>query len=252
MTDAVREPYKEDPEALKSRIMNNTPFSKEETLKIYESYFWKIPRRLSVVLIKYRLFEKSVIDVGCGFGHCLIRFGKGSVGLDSLETNVRFGRSIGLNVIKCNVEDTIPLENGKYDAAFASHILEHVVSPHNLLVNLSNKLKDAGLIICVLSILPRWKLFRFVINDIMKYRGAFSSTHYYQFTADTARYLVERGGFEIIDSFNTWPANMTLNKIMILDGNLINYVIVGRKSTTIINKMLAGRGKNLGKGSKID
>jgi len=153
-----------------------------------------------------------------------------------------------LNAIRCNVEQGIPLEDGKYDAAFASHILEHVVSPHQLLVRLSEKLKDSGLIICVMSVLPRSKVFRVIMKDILKYRGAYSSTHYYQFTADTAKYLVERAGFEIIGSFNTTPVHRTWNKIfsVILEGNLANYVIVGKKSEKMRSKLAAGREKNLG------
>lgn len=241
----------DQPRSLKEYILDNSPFPKEKNLEIYESYFKTIPRRLSIVLKKYRLDEKAVIDVGCSFGHCLSMFGKGSVGLDSLDSHVRFGRSIGLNVIKCNVEDAIPLEDGKYDAAFVSHILEYVNSPHNLLVNLSHKLKESGLIIAVVATLPRSRLFQFVINGLMKFRGVYSSTHYYQFTADTAEYLIERAGFAIIDSFNTYPPNNKLNKIssVILDKNLTSYVIVGKKSKEMVNKLQAGREKNLGKAS---
>lgn len=134
--------YNEKTDSLKQHILNNSPFPKERTLEIYESYFKTIPRRLSVVLGQYKLTEKAVIDVGCGFGYCLIRFGKGSAGLESIDSHVQFGKAIGLNVTQCNVEDSIPLEDGKYDAAYVSHIFEHVASPTSFLLSYLTKSKS--------------------------------------------------------------------------------------------------------------
>ena len=50
------------------------------------------PRRLEAALARWPLGDARVLDVGCSYGHCLVHFGPGSVGLDTNPEHVEFCR----------------------------------------------------------------------------------------------------------------------------------------------------------------
>lgn len=153
------------------------------------------PGRLVRGLQHWPLDEMRVLDVGASYGHCLVHFGPGSVGLDNVPEHVEFCRSLGLDARLCDVEaDLDEIEDGGFDAVWVSDILEHLDAPRALLRRLAPKLTPGGLLVLYLTVLPRSRLARAAFAG----RGFFDAdVHHYQFTAETARYLVARAGYAV-------------------------------------------------------
>ena len=130
---------------VRNKIFEYSPFSEEKTEEIYRTRFFRMPAKLKRVIKEYNLDNKRVLDVGCGHGHCLIHFGEGSVGIEIREEYVKFAKAIGLNVVKCDIDEGLEkIPNEYFDAIWCSDILEHTNSPHIVLNNLNLKLKWGG------------------------------------------------------------------------------------------------------------
>ena len=208
---------------IKNRILEKGPFSQEENLRIYEKSFSNIAhsRPFKLLVEKYSLHEKAVLDVGCYCGSHLIHFGEGSVGLERQDAGVKFALAIGLNVIQCNVEDKWEFTEGPFDAAWCSAILEHVVSPHKLLRECWRKLKYDGLLFARVPIIPN-PIVESCMRCLPQWRNRFHSgytsysavEHLYAYTRKSAIFLIKRAGFEVIDVNTLWPPIPLLNRIL--------------------------------------
>ncbi|HEX9016642.1 MAG TPA: class I SAM-dependent methyltransferase, partial [Chloroflexota bacterium] len=130
---------------VRDQVVNGGCFDREENERIYRKFFATVPRSFLHVVDSYGLGEKRVVDVGCSYGHYLIHFGPGSLGLDANEKSEAFARSVGLEVVDCNVEEGVPLEAESVDAVWCANLIEHMVAPHLLLSRLHRALKPDGL-----------------------------------------------------------------------------------------------------------
>jgi SAM-dependent methyltransferase len=184
-------------DALQALIRERSPLSPAETEAVIAKRFAAPPRRLQAALERWPLGSKRVLDVGCSYGHCLVRFGPGSVGLDTNPEHVEFCRSLGLDARLLDVDEGLEsLPDGAFDFGWVSDVIEHLDSPRLLLRRLRPKLAPGGRLIVFLTILPRSRLLRAALRR----RGAKpfdSGAHHYQFTLETARYLVERAGYRL-------------------------------------------------------
>jgi SAM-dependent methyltransferase len=136
-----------------------------------------------------------VLDVGCSYGHCLVHFAPGSVGLDNVAEHVEFCRSLGLDARLLDVEAGLDrLDDNSFDFVWVSDVLEHLDAPRVLLRRVRTKLKPDGRLIVYMSVLPRSRLLRRVFAG----RGFFdASVHSYQFSLETACYFLERAGYSV-------------------------------------------------------
>jgi SAM-dependent methyltransferase len=96
----------------------------------------------------YELNPSSVtlLDFGCGYGGMVAlaeNMGMSAYGCDYDEQAVAFAKSKGLNV-SCGDIDVVC--DRKYDIIILSHVVEHVFSPRELLVNLSKLLNKDGVL----------------------------------------------------------------------------------------------------------
>jgi SAM-dependent methyltransferase len=159
--------------------------------------YGSIPNRLAQALERWPLAEARVLDVGCSFGHCLAQFGPGSLGVDNVAEHVEFCRAIGLEAVQADVDDGLDaVPDGSFDFAWIFDIVEHLDAPRLLLRRVGPKLRDGGLLLLYVGLLPRRRLVRSVLRRkrIVPFE---SQVHYYQFTLETAQYLVERAGFRV-------------------------------------------------------
>lgn len=182
---------------LHARIRERSPLPPEKTEWVIAGRYGSIPNRLAQALERWPLEASRVLDVGCSFGHCLAHFGPGSLGIDNVAEHVDFCRAIGLDALRVDVDeglDAVP--DGAFDVAWIFDIVEHLDAPRLLLRDVAGKLRPDGLLLLYLGLLPRSRLVRtaFRRRGIVPFE---SSVHYYQFTLDTARYLVERTGYRI-------------------------------------------------------
>ena len=174
-------------------------FDRSENERIYRKFFDTVPLSFLQIVDRYDLGGKRVVDVGCGYGHYLIHFGPGSVGLDANERSRRFAQSIGLEVIDCNVEDAIPLPPGSFEATWCANLLEHLVAPHLLLNRIHRILTPDGLLIAKVPVIPPWFV-RLGIRALGRPLGYEASEHINAYTPSTFIFAVERAGFRVLDS----------------------------------------------------
>jgi SAM-dependent methyltransferase len=182
---------------LRALVRERSPLSPAETEALIASRFDHLPRRLELALKRWTLGSSRVLDVGCSYGHCLVHFGPGSVGVDTNPEHVEFCRSLGLDARLLDVDEGLEvLPDAGFDYLWVSDVVEHLDSPRLLLRRLRPKLAPGGRLLMFLTVLPRSRLLRLALRR----RGANpfdSGAHHYQFTYETARYLVERAGYRV-------------------------------------------------------
>ncbi len=197
---------------VKVRVVDKGCFDRDENERIYRKFFATVPRSFLRTVEKYRLGEKRVVDVGCGYGHYLIHFGPGSVGLDANEKSEAFGRSVGLEIIDCNVEEGVPLEAESSDAVWCANLIEHMVAPHLLLSRLHRVLRPDGLLVAKVPVIPPTPV-RLAARVLGIPLGYEASEHINAFTPVTFAFTIQRAGFEIVESISIVLANPLLQTL---------------------------------------
>jgi len=206
------------------------------------------------VIARYRLFEKRVLDVGCGSGYWLSKFGPESIGLEINKANVEKARRRGLNVIEADIEhglDKIPARY--FDAVFCSDILEHLTSPFGALVKLREKLQENGLLVVRAVTIPHNRLIRSLFNYFSP--GYRSIAHHYIFTKETIEFLIERSGYRILETLPPIYLSKSLSIIawsLLGKSNFQNLTIVAEKSKEAYEKAVIGRLANVIGKRKLD
>jgi SAM-dependent methyltransferase len=186
---------------VRQRVVEQGCFEREENERIYRKFFATVPRAFLRIVEKYDLGEKRVVDVGCGYGHYLIHYGPGSVGLDANEKSEAFARSIGLGVVDCNVEEGVPLEAESFEAVWCANLIEHMVAPHLLLSRLHHVLAADGLLIAKVPVVPPSPV-RLAARLLGAPLGYQAEEHINAFTPDTFAFTVRRAGFRPMESIS--------------------------------------------------
>lgn len=201
-----------DLESARLLVVERGCFDRAENERIYRKFFATVPRSFLQIVDGYGLAEKRVVDVGCGYGHYLIHFGPGSVGLDANEKSRQFAVSLGLEVLYCNVEESIPLPRDSYEAAWCANLLEHMVAPHLLLVRLHRILVPDGLLVAKVPVIPPWPV-RHGVRLLGRPLGYEASEHINAFTPATFAFTLERAGFRVVESTSIVLRNPLLQAI---------------------------------------
>lgn len=143
----------------------------------------------------HNLANKRVLDIGCGVGSHMQRFGPGSVGITSDPREVALGAEISRDIRLGNVEklSEAMLPSEKFDVIWCNNIFEHLLSPHAFLVNLKTHAHPDTIIILGTPMVPTPSL----LMRIKKFRGALASPHINFFTARTYELTVQFTGWEI-------------------------------------------------------
>lgn len=184
-------------DAVRHRVRTNTTLSDSATQWLLRARYNEIPNRLAFALEKWPLATSRVLDVGCSFGHCLAQFGPGSIGLDNVEEHVAFCRDIGLEAVKADVDEGLPgIPDQAFDYIWISDIVEHLDAPRLTLRRLAPKLGPDGRLLLYITTRPSSRLVREALyrRGITAFRAG---THYYQFTRDTAQFLLARAGYRV-------------------------------------------------------
>jgi SAM-dependent methyltransferase len=144
----------------------------------------------------------SVLDVGCGYGNQLAHFGPESVGLELGSERLEQCRAKGLTVLKWSFTDPFPEEisQRRFDAVLLSHIIEHVFSPHTVLLEARRHLKPGGLLVVHCPVVnPLDRISKRLADRYgwtVGFHGPLFGDHVNFFTAKTLRYTCEIAGFE--------------------------------------------------------
>jgi SAM-dependent methyltransferase len=157
-------------------------------------------RAVQFLCASYGANKLAVLDVGCGSGEHLEHFGPGSLGLDAVQANVESVRQRGLDARLANVEDALPELDRRFDAAYCSNIIEHLVAPHLLLLRLHEVLTPTGLIFIMVPTIPPARPLDWIIKRAIGHNGYMAAEHVYAFTPRTAEFMVERAGYKVIET----------------------------------------------------
>ena len=147
---------------LHKKIIRKSSFDASQNEKIIKNRFSKIPNKLSLVYKKFELKEKKILEIGCNYGHVLLHCHEGSMGIDINKRAIRFVNDLGMKGVVLNVDtdDLSEIPDNYFDMIYIADTVEHLDSPHRLLVNLRDKLKKDGEILVYVHILPKYKIFQ--------------------------------------------------------------------------------------------
>jgi len=186
--------------AIRNLIKEKSPFCEEETTRILNKFFEKIPNSAETLINRYHFDKVEVLDVGCLYGQTLLYWGEGSEGVDIYEPSVKFLRSLGVGAYTLNVEDGFDKLGGRqYEAIYCSNLIEHLVAPHLFLIRLNILLKPRGILAIGVPTMPYfisaiWKIFGF--------KGWLAKEHINFFTFKTIKLTLERSGFEVLECWS--------------------------------------------------
>ena len=91
-------------EALREHVLAHGCYSSEENLRIFQKWFLERPPLTFLgTARKYGITSKRLCDVGCAYGGMLVYSAPGSYGIEIEPYEVRFAKSIGLEVIDCDI-----------------------------------------------------------------------------------------------------------------------------------------------------
>jgi SAM-dependent methyltransferase len=179
-------------------VRSRSPLPPDETERLIRSSFLP-PRAVRFVCRHYGADRSAVLDIGCSYGQQLIHFGPGSVGLDAIESNIRFVRALGYEGVLANVEDGFPDFGRRFEAIFSSNLLEHLVAPHLFLLRLHTLLEPDGLAFIHVPTIPPFPLFDRLIKRAIGHNGYLASEHINAFTPRVGAFMLERAGFKVLD-----------------------------------------------------
>jgi SAM-dependent methyltransferase len=173
----------------------------------------------------YQLSQLKCLDIGCGYGNLLASCGPHSVGLDIQQPAVDACRAQGLTAHVINVEEGLPdfVCKGDFDCCILSHVLEHVPSPHRLLIDIHQVLKPGGIIVLAVPTinvlgstfgapyraLKNWRPFRRLQLD-----GYLYEQHINFFTPTSLELTLMRAGYDRMYTGlpNLWPLLNTVGR----------------------------------------
>jgi len=144
----------------------------------------------SFFLVYPYLVGKKVLDIGCSDGLYLRLFSVGSCGIEQVDQLVSRAQSLGCNVIHSDIETALmQIQDAAYEAAFFSHVLEHMKCPISVLFQINRVLAPGSMLI--LGLPTEKNFFRWVFR-----KNYFNGTHLYSFSVDNSIKLLNLTGFE--------------------------------------------------------
>lgn len=173
---------------LKKIVLSNGCCGADENLRIYNKFFKNWFDNHNYIHDKFKIKDSfRILDIGCGPGHNLIHFSPDSVGLEINEYMINFGKSLGLNIIKTNVEDNLPDIDGRFDLVWCTDFLIHMVSPFRFLFKIRKYLDDESYLVIQIPKISLCKTHE-------------SPEHFYAFDKQGLSYLLKMAGYQVINS----------------------------------------------------
>ena len=117
----------------------------------YKKYYEYLKKRSLIGLLyrKHLLYPSicehlngHVLDIGCGIGDFL-KFRANTVGVDINQETVNHCCEMGLNA-QVMKENILPFESKIFDAVVLDNVLEHIIDPTLLLIQIARVLKSKG------------------------------------------------------------------------------------------------------------
>ena len=158
----------------------------------------------------YKPEKGNLLELGCATGEFLkagLDRGWEVAGLDVSPSLAKIAKdSWGVDVIVASSIEEARIPDASFDVVYASHVVEHLPSPTNILSDIYRILKPTGLLIVQV---PNefedlvYVLFRWLATNRFKRSGADIVDHTYFFTPQTLKLMIEKVGFKTLD-ISTW------------------------------------------------
>ena len=142
----------------------------------------------------FSLQNKKMLDLGCGYGEYLVKFGEGSLGITTTLDEVAYGEARGIRIMRGNVELLSELKLGEqFEGIWCNNLFEHLLSPHSFLVRLKTLANANTLLVLGVPVVPRISS----LLKIRRFKGALAEAHINFFTKETLKLTVERAGWKV-------------------------------------------------------
>lgn len=173
---------------------------------------------------------KRILDIGCASGHTGLKIKeRQNCKIQGIEINEKAAQEAAKyldGVICAPVETALPtLPNHEYDCVLILDVIEHLVSPEQVLLQVHEKIsQDGHLVICVPNI-GHWTIIQDLLEGRWDYKdqGILDRTHLRFFTYDSLVKLITNAGFKIITHGSTKikadPPEKILKAIEIISDN---------------------------------
>jgi len=112
-----------------------------------EGDFVFVPERIPLLVAAVGR-GKRVLDLGCRSGALTRHFLEGNsvVGLDVDANALEKAAALGVEPVQANVEETLPFDDGSFDAVVAGELLEHLQFPDALVAEIRRVLLPGGVL----------------------------------------------------------------------------------------------------------
>ena len=112
-----------------------------------EGDFVFVPERIPLLVAAVGR-GKRVLDLGCRSGALTRHFLEGNsvVGLDVDANALEKAAVLGIEPVQANVEETLPFDDGSFDAVVAGELLEHLQFPDALVAEIRRVLRPGGVL----------------------------------------------------------------------------------------------------------
>ena len=189
----------------------------------------KKPRYIfRIVNKKYKITNKVICDIGCGYGEILPLCQPDSYGINYNDYQIKKARSLGLTIYDRDINNDSLNDLPKVDAIWCSAVLEHLDSPHLSLCRFHGLLKKRGLLFVYVPTIPLFLQLRHVPYLGKYFYGHIAKDHKNAFTPATLQFTCERAGFETLEASPFYPLSL-LNYIPVLNEIIDGCVYVGMK-----------------------
>jgi len=133
---------------------------------------------LKLGLIPRRKFEK-ILDIGCSDGVISEKIKNITqskvVGIDNCKERYLLARERGIEVVEGDVNQKLPFADDSFDFVFAGEIIEHVISPDDLLLEVKRVLKKEGIFVLTTPNLASWHNRILLLFGILPYSSEVST-----------------------------------------------------------------------------
>lgn len=150
--------------------------------------------------------SKRLLDLGCGSGmlgeYLKQEIGCQVVGVTYSEAETVLAEKVLDAALKRDLNELDPVELGSFDCIVASHVLEHLYAPENILGQLHKILNPGGILVVALPNVLFWQQrFKFLRGQF-RYTdgGLMDRTHFRFYDWQSAHQLLEESGYAILNA----------------------------------------------------
>jgi methionine biosynthesis protein MetW len=171
---------------------------------------------------KFHIQKCNILELGCGLGQNLSIFQEDNLvkGIEGLADVVSIANSLGLDVTQADLErPLINIANASLDWVLCIDVLEHLVNPLNLMIEIYRILKQDGKAIINVPNHFTWRgRLKILMGSGLDVHNFFpdsddwNNPHLRFFTFSGYRRLIDKSGFKIIDDRSSQFSTVPLSK----------------------------------------